>query len=426
MARTGSLLLTAAVLASAGCNQYELFRVAGYAQESFSNDADILFVVDNSSSMQDEAEALALNFDTFVRKLTDPREGAIETDGLPDAVDNYITYVQNRGRIVDYQLGITTTDVELSYGGLYGDLPLLDNEEPSIVPSAFNSNLLCDATCFLDASTLPDDAGYVCEETPAAPEQMSKQYLDCLCGAGQWEDQCGSGQEEHLEAVFMAMCRSVAEPPSECFESNQFTEADILSNEGLLRENSTLIPIIVTDEGDTSRRMSQGDPEPDEYADLFAKFNQRMAWAVIGPRTDDCNSGGATTWGVDRLQYFVDESRGRFFPISERDANGDCVVTDFESAMEELGDLLNSLLDAFPLQSIPDVATIVVFVEGEEVPRAAEITDETTGSVSYTDGWSYLAAENAVEFHGATVPDYNEEVRIYYKPLDGMPRELPF
>ena len=43
----------------AGCNQYDIFLLSGYEQSTFSNDADIVFVIDNSSSMTDEAEALA-------------------------------------------------------------------------------------------------------------------------------------------------------------------------------------------------------------------------------------------------------------------------------------------------------------------------------------------------------------------------------
>jgi len=172
--------------------------------------------------------------------------------------------------------------------------------------------------------------------------------------------------------------------------------------------------------------MSQGDGEPDEYAGLFDQFEHRMTWAVIGPSTDVCNSGGATTWGVSRLRWFVDDTSGRWFEIAEQDGGGECQVSDFATAMEQLGELLNSLLKAFTLQSVPEVETIGVFGNGGQVPESVESLDETDGTVSYTDGWSYLAAENAVEFHGSYVPDYNAEVEIFYRPLSGMPRELPF
>lgn len=404
-----------------GCENVELFRVAGYAQEDFSNDADILFLIDNSDSMQDEAAALGLNFDRFVRELT---ANSGSTNGLSDAVDNYVRYVQSRTSVVDFQLAITTTDVSATYGDLYGSPRILNNDTED-VSTAFNRNLLCEATCFLDSTAVASDSSYVCTDPPAPPgAELTTQYLNCLCGENQWEGHCGSGNEEHLEAIFMAMCRASDDPPADCFENNQFDESTVGSNAGLIRENSTFIPVIVTDEGDTSRRMSQGDGEPDEYADLFNKFDTRMAFAVIGPTTDNCNSANATRWGVARYEYFVTETGGSYFPIAAGSGE-DCGVSDFETAMSDLGQLMSRLVDAFTLQSVPDVDTLRVFVDGRRIEPADE-TEQADGSIAYTDGWTYQSERNAIRFHGAAVPGYNAQVRIYYRPLEGMPRELPF
>ncbi len=409
-----------AALLLAGCHG-ELFRVSGYAQESFSNKADILFVVDNSSSMEDEATAMALNFNTFIGRLTDPTQGQAGSDSLADAVDNYIAYVQARGKFLNYQLAITTTDAGGSWGALYGAPPVLAKGDADVA-DGFSENLLCTATCFNSSGPPAADPDWECGDEV---NEITRNYLDCICGEDVWMNNCGSGQEEGLEAIFMAMCRAVDDPPDACFEDNSFTEADLLSNDGLMRDDGMLIPVIVTDEGDTSRRLRQGEDDPAAYAELFAKFNRRMSFAVIGPDPQVCNSGGATTWGVERYQYFVDETGGSFFPIAKKDAVGDCQVTDFAQALNELGELLNSLLDLFPLAGIPDVSTIRVFVDGEEIIESyQEIDDE--GELEWLDGWSYLAAENAVQFHGDAVPDYNQDVRIYYLPLEGMPRELPF
>ena len=409
-----------------GCNQYELFRVAGYQQENYSNDAEILFVIDNSSSMQAESEQLAISFDTFIQYLTDPTQGGATYDGLDDAVDNYIRYVSERGRFLDYQLAITTTDVETTFGDLYA----LDNANrilPKDTPNVgdkFRENLLCTATCFEEFS-MPSDPEHVCGDPIG--EQVTRQYLDCLCGEEVWENRCGSGQEEGLEAIFMAMCRAVENPPDECFsDKNQFTETHVGSNAGLLRDDSTLIPIIVTDEGDVSRRLPQGEPVPEVYANLFEKFNTRMGFAVIGPRTDVCNSGGATKWGIQRYQWFVEETGGLYLDIAAKNESDECEVSDFSAALEELGSLLNSLLDVFPLQSIPDTSTIKVFVDNDEVLPAAETLNPETGETEFSNGWRYLAAENGVQFVGDAIPDYNSNVRIFYRPLDGMPRELPY
>lgn len=431
-------LLTLPVLG--GCNQYELFRLAGYQQESFSNKADVVFIVDNSNSMEDEAEDLALNFDSFINNLTSADGSGVQTDDLADAVNNYITYVSDRGRILDYQLAITTTSVEPQYksdgtqvpggyGGLVGTGVVTDDAED--VAGTFRANLLCEATCWSEA-TMPSDPGYECG-TP--PDQVTQEFLDCECGFEAWEDNCGAGNEEHLEAIHLAMCRMVDDPPESCLDgSTLFTEADIGSNADLVRENGTLIFVVVSDEGDGSRRMTSGDNDPAVYLDLFAEFGLRYRVAVIGPAYDpetsdfSCNSGGATTWGSVRLRSVAEATGGFYNPIAEQGSGGDCENSDFSVHLDDLGALLQGLQTSFPLQAVPDVATIIVYINGEAVPAALvdEAMLEETGLTEYSDGWSYDPATNAIEFHGTYVPDYNSDVQIYYRPLEGNPRTLPF
>ncbi len=229
------------------------------------------------------------------------------------------------------------------------------------------------------------------------------------------------------------MCRAVDEPPDFCYDAiSNFESGDEGTNSGLLRETATALIVILTDEGDSSRRLATGETSPQEYLDLFDRFNARYRFAVIGPPYDasdpqnqDCVAG-AQPWGIARLYEFTDATDGLYEWLWDKDKedDGSCAYTptDFAETLENLGQLLNSLLTYFPLQSVPDPATIHAFVNDEEVPAAS--LSETTGE--YGDGWSYDAAQNAVEFHGDYVPDYNADVRIYYKPLEGMPRELPF
>jgi hypothetical protein len=427
-------------LALSGCNNYEMFRLAGYEQASFSNDADIIFVIDNSSSMTDEAEDLALNFQVFVDQLTSTDGGALPQGSVTEAVDAYILYTSQRGRFIDYNMGITTTSVEdpgSSPPGLAGELVEASSEEvltsqvidPSFpdVAASFSANLLCESTCW-QSSTVPSDPGYECGDDV---EQITLQYLDCVCGFEEWEGNCGSGDEEHLEAAFLSMCRSVENPPDECFEGTPLTDGDVMTNPDILRDDSTVIFVVVTDEGDGSRRLGQGDYDATPYLELLDLFGKTYRFAVIGPNYDadagtlTCNSGGATTWGAERLQQAAAETGGFYRSIAQEGAGGDCENSDFASHLEELGALLNQLLVKFPLQSVPDVDTLLVYVDGEEIPLAGESDIDEDGVVT-CDCWSYDASENAVEFHGTAIPDYNQDVQIYYKPLEGMPRTLPF
>jgi hypothetical protein len=434
------------MLLAAGCNQYEYFNIAGYVQADYSNDADVIFIIDNSQSMVDESASLALNFNAFIETLTSEEGAAQTTEGLSDAVDNTIDASQERGRYIDYQLGITTTTAKITGGQstglepgeggwLLGDPTIISKWDPD-VEDAFRRNLLCEAT-YWDEDEVPSDLSYVCGDPP---EQITQEYLDCECGLGEWEGHAGSGDEEPLEAALLALCRSVESPPEICFEGDSehsFTSADIHSNNTadrkLLRDDATAVIVIVGDEGDDSWRLPSGEEDPETYSDAFAAFERPIRIVTIGPGYNDddgsfpCNSGGAQTWMVERLQALAEETGGFFAPLEEQ-INGDCEQADFSEYLAQLGQLINNLLTAFQLQSIPDVETIRVYVDGLEIEAAAEtdVIDPEADRLEYTRGWSYDSAQNAVAFWGNDVPDYNQDVRIYYRPLVGKPRELPF
>lgn len=450
-------LLLASPLLLLACNQYEYFNLAGYEQASFSNDADILFVIDNSPSMQDESADLGLNFNVFIETLTNPEEGAEQvTESLSDAVGNYLDYTAQRGRFLDYQLGITTTTVDYSAEGATNGVDpgeagrLLGSPEVVVKSSAnvadqFQGNLMCEATCW-DADEVPADADYQCGDE--LDGSVSLEFLDCVCGGDSWEDDenCGTGNEEHLEAALLALCRSVEDPPEVCYEygsgtATAFAESDDLKNADFLREGSTVVVVFATDEGDNSRRMAQGESDPTVYTEAFDEFDLNIKFVAIGPpwHPDEgsftCNSGNATTWGTERLQYLAEYSGGFYRDISQDGADGDCEVADFATYLEDLGQLLANLQTAFQLQSIPDVTTIRVYVDGKEAPAAwstegvdeAELVAQGCDLDSeYCAGWTYDSAQNAVQFWEPAVPGYNADVRIYYRPLDGKPREIPF
>ena len=438
-------MLSSILLILTGCNQYEYFNIAGYEQANFSNDADILFVIDNSSSMRDEATALGENFNVFIDLLTSEAGGTESTETLDDAVDSFVTYVTDRGKFIDYQLGITTTSVDYTTGVttgvdpgetglLLGNTPVIDKYDPE-VETKFKRNLLCEAT-YWERHNLPSDPAYECGQDAT---EISIEYLDCLCDNNDWDGRAGSGNEEPLEAALLAICRSVDDPPEVCYEPiSAFTEADEGSNPNFIRDDSTIIVVIVGDEGDNSRRLQQGEEVPVSYQEAFESFNRRIKFVTIGPNYDketgdfSCNSGGARDWMVERLRIMSEQSKGFFRPLEVKNDSGECQLDDFSVHLEELGALLNNLETAFQLKSIPDTTTIRVYVNGVSIAQAQmENEDEYVLNPDgvtplYTTGWSYESSQNAVVFWGDAVPDYNSNVRIYYRPLAGTPRDLPF
>jgi len=436
-----------------GCNRYAMFNQAGYEQASFSNNADILFVVDNSSSMSQEAGALGLSMDAFIERLTSTDGAVAVTETLTDAVGNYITYTQERGKFLDYQIGITTTTpddnagdgMDPGEGGRLVSAPIV-KDDPDVA-AAFRTTMLCDTT-FWPSDTPRSNSGAITEcDGPPESGEISQEYLDCVCGFDEWKNtREGTGTEEHLESALMALCRSVDNPPEACLDGtwdsvfpdvDPDTEPGDNYNEGFIRPDSTVIVVIVTDEGDSSRRIPQTGTETEyatPYLDAFAQFDNNIKVVGIGPLYDPevdaqprCIEGaGFGGYLVDRIIHATEETGGFYRYIVEEDAGAGCVNSDFSEHLSELGALLEDLDTAFQLQSVPDVSTIQVWLDGEEVPKAPPIVNEATGETTYDQGWSYDSAQNAVVFWGKWVPDYNADVEIFYRPLSDKPRDLPF
>ncbi len=422
----------ALLVALAGCkNSYDLFRVAGYQQESFQNSADVLFVVDNSESMLLETQSLVENFGLFIQNIAALEEDIGSRSGLADAVDNYVSFSENRAAFVDFQFAVTTTDPGGDKGEALGN-GVVGRSDPDLVES-FIDSVLCEAAC-MEGAVLPSE-DYQCGD---AFTEVSEEYVECACGAN-WESasNCGTSDEAGLEAVFLAMCQAVEAPPVACFEDYidaegasvpaPLDEGDVLKNEGLLRHGANFVPVVVTDEGDSSNRIEPGEGTADEYLALYKQFDVRMTWVTIAPTLDQNNqifcTGAGNDWNVQRYAWMSHLTDGRFVPIDETPS---CVTRDFEAVLTELGELLNNLLTVFPLQSVPVPGTITAVVDGRNVPEAEVIDQDSFGLDIYSDGWSYRTADNSVEFHGSAIPEYNAEVHIFYLPVDGMPRELPF
>ncbi len=114
------LLLALAALAAPGCNEDRTIETPppGFRQDVFAQDAaariDVLWVVDNSASMQSEQEELATSFTRFMELFS-------------------------RGQ-VDYRIAVTTTDVFNDEGLFIGNPEIVD---PSLADpvAAFQKNV---------------------------------------------------------------------------------------------------------------------------------------------------------------------------------------------------------------------------------------------------------------------------------------------
>lgn len=294
---------------------------------------DVLLVVDNSESMSDENSIFAGT------ELLDALEGT------------------------DWQIGITTTTVAYEDGlseeidpGESGTLV-----EPGVIRFSdpdpgysYRQAMLCGATCW-NANQLPSDSGYDCIGNGGTIPSggISKEYLDCICGISVWEGHCGGGNEEGLEATLLSMCLASENPPDLCFNyedpisgTNEPTPITVETpTTSLMR--GPLNVLILSDEGDSSRRIASGDAEPSVYENAFDAFATLPIVSMIGPPYHDgkllCNGGGAIPWGIERYQNIITSTGGDYWDIEGEDTNGDCSLLDLSLWMTFFGDQIRGI-----------------------------------------------------------------------------------
>jgi hypothetical protein len=394
-----------------GCNRYSLLQI--YDSQTQGNDrADVLFVIDNSESMGDEAVALAESFGHFVQTLV-ARQGSPE-GGLVDVVDQYTAWVSEPGAFVNFQLAITTIDAADSGGELLGDPAVLSSEDPEL-EDLFLQRLLCEAACFEEREQVPSEPGYSCEQ--GFTGAVSQEYLDCVCGESEWLGHCGSTREQGLEAVHDALCRAVPSPLTTCFDDGRPSAQDAGSNATLLRPGATFVPVIVTDEGDSSHRMADVDVFTGIYGQLFAGLGAVGPWAVIAPSLQEdyvprCDPL-VTSWGTLRYEYLVQATGGLKLDLE----GTDCEPADWNVLLEQLGTLVAGGTRAFRLPTEPVPESLVVRLDREVLPRSIDLGVDLFGQTVWSEGFSYDEETWTVYLHGGEVTaPLEQRVRIWYEP----------
>lgn len=279
----------------------------------------VLLVIDNSSSMRDGASSLAIA-------------------DLPGALTGK-----------KWRLDITTTSVEPADPGdpqpgdggtsvLSGASITSEDPDPT---SAFRAAVLCQATCFSE-NDVPTDPNYVCDAT-AAPDEITQEYLDCICGVGTWAGHCGSGNEMGLEAAELALCGAAASAPAACYSYDEingggsvptvFAPGDELRSD-LLQGAADVSVLIVSDEGDGSYRQVSGDSDSALYAGLFAQFGV-VSLSVVGPWYEDGAGDcldGAQPWSVERYQGVAAATGGAYLGFTGG-PDTDCAPSDMGSVV---------------------------------------------------------------------------------------------
>ena len=194
-----------------------------YFPQTLEKDIDILFVIDNSKSMDDEQTNLAQNFPRLIDALRNPKLGP-DGSGAPCSVGNTAGC-----RIPNVHIGVVSTDLGIGMfdGGtsgcsVDGDGGRLQSQPRGscVGPSALFIRYIDGVTNIDDPST-------------ANPVEQVKQAFSCIAQLGT----NGCGYEHPLEAARRALNEKV--------------------NPGFLRKDAFLAVVIITDEDDCSAKNPQ-------------------------------------------------------------------------------------------------------------------------------------------------------------------------
>lgn len=313
-----------------GCNEYDLSGTEHTEVWILGPSVlvDILFVVDNSPSMVQEHQKVKDGFASFIFEVNESQS--------------------------DWQIGVTTTDMETNAGGvLLGPDPLF------ISPATDNYKAL---------------------------------FLAKINTVGT----NGSGWEKGLQAARRALFDSPA-------------GVGDTANAGFLRDEADLAIVVVSDENDCSDEGALPHVDQEEcytsndllepltsYIQAFEGLKgeeQDVTFsAIVGPPIVD---GCEDTKPGHRYLSMASELDGLKASICE---------ADYAGIMSDLGLTATGVQTFFALQWTPDEESIEVTVDEAEVP-----TDPTE-----QNGWSYRPEENTVHLWGAHTPPRGSTVRIHY------------
>ncbi len=238
---------------------------------------DVLFIVDNSTSMTAEQQKLGQRLESFIGSLSQ----------------------------VDWQIGITSTDVSNGSFGAKGSLLTLDGTSTKVLKA-----------------TTPN------YNTVFKNSVVRNETLDCQTTAV-----CPSNNEQPLRAAMMAMDKR---------DSN---------NAGFFRSNADLVIVILSDEDE----MSSGPAEATSADQVIAHF--RSIWGedknlsafaiIVEPGDSACYQDQYATAGTygDFAADLVMKTGG---------VTGSICDTDYSESLSKIGENVNKNLNYVILKKAPD------------------------------------------------------------------------
>ena len=275
---------------------------------------DILFVIDNSTSMSPKQKALAQAIPTFISRLSlyikDYHIGIVTSDvgTLPVGQTNFPGSTENRCNTARGDDGILQ-NLPCSFR-----IPVSDQNTEFALACKGAVNPLCPDPSFVPRDRWIARNNVGVNVTPTNPgalttDEITQRAFQCIGFVGDY----GCGVEAPLEAMKRAL------------------DGHALENKGFLRDNSTLAVILLTDEDDCSAQLEKrpylnprhkdcGSLDPDPDYECFNLDYRCISKSLIC--NEPLNTPGKKTGCRERADSFL-ESTQKYanFLLSIRPAN---------------------------------------------------------------------------------------------------------
>lgn len=350
-----------------GCGKESSFSLLSEADSftqdvAFNTKVDILWVIDNSGSMQSSQNNVATNMQAFIQSFTT--------------------------RDLDYKMAVTATD---AWRVQFAPSPH--------TCSTFRDGIRIGVNCSTVSGRPYSGIPVMLPTTPNLETVFLTNVLITDDAAGYF----GSGDER----AFQSMMRTFEEP----------------NNAGFLRPDSFLSVIIVSDEEDFSHDhtgFTENLNDPALYSiSSVVSFLDTLTTSTPTNRRYNVNAmtvldsvcrarlGGATK--VNQRYLSLVDSVNTSFSIDEMKGKKTSLCGNFANDLESIADGILSLSSKFALQRIPIPETIAVKVNGAVVPNKDT-------NPAHDGGWFYDSATNSIYFTPSYVPTAGARISIVYDP----------
>jgi hypothetical protein len=331
---------------------------------------DILWVVDNSGSMQTSQANLATSFSSFINQF--------QTLGI------------------DYHMAVTTTSAYMA--GSY-----FNNAQNSYMPN--NAKFMDGST---DSYGLGHTGIFVMNPQNTTAAIFQKNIMVGIPNP--------ASQSTGDERAFSSFVQALIDP------------TNVAS--GFRRSDAFLSIIILSDEDDFSGNASQCDHFDSRCATHYVGDKNYNAGApYLQPVSYytgwlDTYAGGHGNYSVnsiyaDSAACILDLNNGanstsrvigqRYQAISTATSGiAASLCSNFGTTLASISKSVLELASVFKLTQIPNVSTIFIVVNGNVIPENA------------VNGWTYDATSNSIYFHGNAVPAAGANIQVGFTPVGAL------